>query len=68
VFEFKIISFEETHIAKLALFKMYQSWSDYSQSSPFIGRVPSDFSPLVFFFKQLLLAPVDKPSNDLNFF
>ncbi len=27
-----------------------------------------DFLPLVFFFKQLLLAPVDKPSNDLDFF
>jgi hypothetical protein len=32
------------------------------------GTVPPDFSPMVFFFKQLLLAPVDKPSNDLNFF
>ncbi len=32
------------------------------------GTVPPDFSPLVFFFKQLLLAPVDKPSNDLDFF
>jgi hypothetical protein len=32
------------------------------------GTVPPDFSPLVFFFKQLLLAPVDKPSNDLVFF
>jgi glutamine synthetase type III len=30
--------------------------------------VPPDFSPLVFFFKQLLLAPVDKPSDDLDFF
>ncbi len=27
-----------------------------------------DFLPLVFFFKQLLLAPVDKPSNDFDFF
>jgi hypothetical protein len=32
------------------------------------GTVPPDFSPLVFFFKQLLLAPVDKPSNDFDFF
>ncbi len=27
-----------------------------------------DFLPLFFFFKQLLLAPVDKPSNDFDFF
>ncbi len=27
-----------------------------------------DFLPQVFFFKQLLLAPVDKPSNDFDFF
>ncbi len=27
-----------------------------------------DFSPLVFFFKQLLQAPVDKPCNDFDFF
>ncbi len=32
------------------------------------GTVPRDFLPLVFFFKQLLLAPVDKPSNDFDFF
>ncbi len=32
------------------------------------GTVPRDFLPLVFFFKQLLLAPVDKLSNDFNFF
>ncbi len=32
------------------------------------GTVPRDFLPLVFFFKQLLLAPVDKPSNNFNFF
>ncbi len=32
------------------------------------GTVPPDFSPLVFFFKQLFLAPVDKTSNDFNFF
>jgi hypothetical protein len=32
------------------------------------GTVPPDFSPLVFFFKQLLLAPVDKPSNNFDFF
>jgi hypothetical protein len=32
------------------------------------GTVPPDFSPLVFFFKQLLLAQVDKPSNDFDFF
>jgi hypothetical protein len=30
--------------------------------------VPPDFSPVVFFFKQLLLASVDKPSNDFDFF
>jgi hypothetical protein len=30
--------------------------------------VPRDFLPLVFFFKQLLLAPEDKPSNDFDFF
>jgi hypothetical protein len=30
--------------------------------------VPRDFLPLVFVFKQLLLAPVDKPSNDFDFF
>jgi hypothetical protein len=30
--------------------------------------VPPDFSPLIFFIKQLLLAPVDKPNNDLDFF
>jgi hypothetical protein len=30
--------------------------------------VPRDFLRLVFFFKQLLLAPVDKPSNDFDFF
>jgi hypothetical protein len=32
------------------------------------GTVPRHFLPLVFFFKQLLLAPVDKPSNDFDFF
>ncbi len=32
------------------------------------GTVPPDFSPLFFFFKQLLLAPVGKPSDDLDFF
>ncbi len=30
--------------------------------------MPRDFLPLVFFFKQLLLAPVEKPSNDFDFF
>ncbi len=30
--------------------------------------MPRDFLPMVFSFKQLLLAPVDKPSNDVNFF
>jgi hypothetical protein len=30
--------------------------------------VSRDFLPLVFFFKQLLLAPVDKHSNDFDFF
>jgi hypothetical protein len=30
--------------------------------------VSRDFLPLVFFFKQLLLAPVDKLSNDFDFF
>jgi hypothetical protein len=32
------------------------------------GTVSPDFSPLVFFFKQLFLTPVDKPSNDFDFF
>ncbi len=32
------------------------------------GTVPPDFSPLVFLLKQLLLAPVDKPGNDFDFF
>jgi hypothetical protein len=32
------------------------------------GTMPPDFSPLVFFFKQLILAPVDKPSNNFDFF
>jgi hypothetical protein len=31
------------------------------------GTVPRDFLPLVFFLKQLLLAPVDKPCNDFDF-
>jgi hypothetical protein len=30
--------------------------------------VSRDFLPLVFFFKQLLLAPVDKLSNDFDFY
>jgi hypothetical protein len=39
-----------------------------SPSGPLLkGTVPPDFSPLVFFFKQLLLAPVDKPSFDFDF-
>jgi hypothetical protein len=37
-------------------------------AASFKGTVPPDFSPLVFFFKQLLLAPVDKPSNDFDYF
>jgi hypothetical protein len=32
------------------------------------GTVPRDFLPMVLFFKQLLLAPEDKPSNDFDFF
>ncbi len=32
------------------------------------GTVPRDFLPLDFFFKQLLLAPEDKSSNDFDFF
>jgi hypothetical protein len=32
------------------------------------GTLPPDFSPLVIFFKQLPLAPVDKTSNDFDFF
>ncbi len=35
---------------------------------PFKGTVPPDFSPLFFFFKQLLLAPIGKPSDDFDFF
>jgi hypothetical protein len=34
----------------------------------FKRTVPPDFSPLVFFFKQLLPAPVGKPWNDFDFF
>ncbi len=34
----------------------------------FKGTVPRDFLPLVFFFKQLLLAQLDKPSNNFDFF
>ncbi len=34
----------------------------------FKGTVARDFLPLVFFFKQLLLAPGDKPSNEFDFF
>ncbi len=40
----------------------------FKSMSLFKGTVPPDFSPLVFFFKQLLLAPVDKPSNDFDVF
>jgi hypothetical protein len=32
------------------------------------STVSRDFLPLVFFFKQLLLALVDKPSNNFDFF
>ncbi len=32
------------------------------------GTVSRDFLPLVFYFKQLLLAPVGKPSDDFDFF
>jgi hypothetical protein len=32
------------------------------------GTVPPDFSPVFFFFKQLLLAPVGKPCDDFDFF
>jgi hypothetical protein len=39
----------------------------YQFLQKFKGTVPRDFLPLVFFFKQLLLAPVDKPSNDFGF-
>ncbi len=34
----------------------------------FKGTVPPDFSPVVFFFKHLLLVQVDKPRNDFTFF
>jgi hypothetical protein len=34
----------------------------------FKGTVPRDFLSVVFFFKQLLLAPVDKTNNDFDFF
>jgi hypothetical protein len=50
---------------------MYTHTSENLAVSPLSGlkgTVPPDFSPLVFFFKQLLLAPVDKPSNDFDFF
>jgi hypothetical protein len=42
--------------------------SQFLTDCSFKGTVPPDFLPLVFFFKQLLLAPVDKPSNDFDFF
>jgi hypothetical protein len=42
--------------------KMKKKWRKFIK-----GTVPPDFSPL-FFFKQLLLVPVDKPRNDFNFF
>ncbi len=32
------------------------------------GTVPPDFSPLFYFFKQLLLAPVGKPSDEFDYF
>jgi hypothetical protein len=32
------------------------------------GTVPRDFSPLVLFFKQLLLVPISKHRNDFDFF
>ncbi len=42
------------------------AWALLAPVPTFKGTVPPDFSPLVFFFKQLLLAPVDKPSYDFN--
>ncbi len=39
-----------------------------TQYTQFKGTVPRDFLPLVFFYKQFLLAPVDKHSNDFDFF
>jgi hypothetical protein len=45
----------------------YSDWT-YKKYSPLKGTVTRDFSPLVFFFKQLPLAPVDKPNNEFDFF
>ncbi len=45
----------------------YIKRSDFPLSF-FKGTLPRNFLPLVFFFKQLLLAPVDKPINDFDFF
>ncbi len=41
---------------------------NFSPTLPLKGQCHQIFLPLVFFFKQLLLAPVDKPSNDFDFF
>ncbi len=40
----------------------------FGLKSLFKGTVSPDFWPLFFFFKQLLLAPVGKPSDDFDFF
>ncbi len=47
--------------------KVYILAETNNRTSP-LKIVPRDFLPPVFFFKQLLLAPVDKPSNDFDFF
>jgi hypothetical protein len=43
-----------------------QAWSPHV-GDYFKGTVPPDFSLLFFFFKQLLLAPVGKPSDEFYF-
>jgi hypothetical protein len=61
-----------TSLAVTQLFSTYHLSRDttplFSLDSTLKGTVPRDFLILVFFFKQLLLASVDKPSNDFNFF
>jgi hypothetical protein len=48
--------------------KLSPQWVSQVNGEGVKGTVPPDFSPLFFFFKQLLLAPVGKPSDDFDFF
>jgi hypothetical protein len=63
--------FLPTMVSMRQKFRAHQKYSSF-QFRHYLevlkGTVPPDFSPLVFFFKQLLLALVDKPSNDFDFF